>query len=86
MVKIFLSAKCRQNIEKIIPPLNTERIDSFELRNPNEPENKLPIEQINKDDIDNFILLPIETINEEEIEESEMTVKIISINFEKGKW
>ncbi len=89
VLKVFLDVNCRMSIEKVIHPVCQEGIDSFELRNPDEPENKEPIERITKNEISSFVAPPAASIADEEPKESseqELLVKISLISFEKGKW
>lgn len=87
-MKVFVNVNCREAIEKVMTPLHTEGIDSFELRNPNTPNNRIPIESIQKEEAVYFKSPPAaQTEAKEKLPEQEITVKITSINFEKGnKW
>ena len=88
IMKVYLNADCRRSIEKVLTPLHSEGIESFELRNPDCPQNKEAIESIAKADAHYFKAPPVESIEQEEnLPEQEITVKITSITFEKGnKW
>ncbi len=87
-MKVYLYADCRKSIEKVLMPLKGEGIESFELRNPDCPQDKKPIESITKEDVHYFKAPPVESVEREETStEQEITVKITSITFEKGnKW
>lgn len=90
VLKVFLDVNCRMSIEKIVMPVKEDGIDSFELRKPLYPEDKEPIEKIEKDDVHAFVAPPSAVIPDEALPpndppEYEMTVKISAVNFEKGK-
>lgn len=87
-MKVFVDLRCREAIEKVMKPLQTEGIDSFELRNPDEPHSKMALESILKDEVGYFKSpQPAQVEEKEKLPEQEITVKITSITFEKGnKW
>lgn len=86
--KVYLNIDCRQSIDRVVAPLQTEGIDTFELRDPVRSTNKQAIESINKTDAPYFKAPSVNSTEEvETFPEQEMTVKITSITFEKGnKW
>lgn len=87
-LKVFLDVNCRISIEKIVHPLSKEGIDSFELRDPAKGDSA-PIETITVEDVPNFVApsaKPMEDETPEPPPEQEILARIISINFEKGKW
>lgn len=87
---IFLDAKCRVSVEKVVQPVNLDGIERFELRNPETPDSKEPIERIGKKDVGYFKAPPAGTIQEEQLTkpvDTELTVEITSVNFKTGhKW
>lgn len=87
---VFLDAKCRINIEKVVQPVNVKGIDRFEIRNPKEPEIKEAIESIDKREVGYFKAPPQASFKDEQLttpKDMELTVKITSVNFQKGhKW
>lgn len=87
-MRVYLNVDCRNAIEKVIQPLQQEGIDTFELRDPDRPDEKEAIESIHKNEAVYF-RAPASS-NEEKVEnlpEQEMMVKIISLSFGKGmKW
>lgn len=87
-MKVFVHADCRKAIEQVMKPLEKRGIDSFELRNPDTPDDKHALEEIQKEEQAYFKVPPIAKHEEvERLPEQEMTVKITSITFEKNyKW
>lgn len=87
-MQVYINADSRKAMEKVIKPLSQDGIDSFELRNPDNPDDKRAIESINKEEAAYFKSPPISDDEKiEKLPEQEMTVKITSVNFEKGlKW
>ncbi|MBR0290140.1 MAG: hypothetical protein IJQ82_14280, partial [Selenomonadaceae bacterium] len=87
-LKIFLDIKCRISIEKIIEPINHDGIESFELRKPDSKETDNPIISVNKEDAGFFTAPGNETEDEElsPTQEQEGIFKIVTVNFENGKW
>ena len=87
-LKIFLDIKCRISIEKIIEPIKHDGIESFELRKPESKETDEPIEVVQKDDAEFFSAPGNETDDEEfsRSPEHEGMFKIVTVNFENGKW
>lgn len=89
-MKIFLDAKCRMSVEKVVQPLKMDGIEQFELRNPDTPDSKFPIEKIEKNDVAFFKAPPAASIQDIQLEspaDMELTVEITSVNFKKGhKW
>lgn len=85
---VYLNINCRQSIDRVLAPLQTEGIDTFELRDPKQSSNKQAIESIDKTDVPYFKAPPVNSAeNVETFPEQEMTVKITSVTFEKGnKW
>lgn len=87
-LKIFLDIKCRINIEKIIEPVKHEGIEAFELRKPEVENESEAIEIIKKDDVV-FFDAPANEMPNEELKpapEHEAILKIVSVNFDNGKW
>lgn len=87
-LKIFLDIKCRISIEKIIEPIKHDGIESFELRKPESKEKDEPIEVVQKDDAE-FFSAPGNEIEDEEFSpspEHDGMFKIVTVNFENGKW
>lgn len=89
-LKVFLDAKCRLNIEKVVQPVKNEGIDKFEIRDPENPETKEAIESIGKKEVVYFKAPPQASFKDEQLttpKDMELTVKITSVNFKKGhKW
>lgn len=87
-LKIFLDIKCRISIEKIIEPIKHDGIESFELRRPESKETDTPIEVVEKVDAEFFTAPGNETDDEEfsPSPEHEGMFKIVTVNFENGKW
>lgn len=87
-LKVFMNINCREAIEKVVKPLEKDGIDSFELRNPDELNNKEPLEIIQKDEVSYFKAPTLKQEEEKEIlPEREITVKITSLTFDKNnKW
>ncbi|MFR5492946.1 hypothetical protein [Dialister invisus] len=87
-VNVLLNVDCRVSIEKIIQPVKKNAgIDGFELRNPDE-QGKDAIERVTKSEATMFDAPPAEDFVEEDNNsiEQELTVKIVTANFDDGKW
>ena len=87
-LKVFLDVGCRKSIEGIIKPLETVGIDSFEVRNPKDKTDKKPVATVKKSEAELFKAPPAKEITEElpEPQPQEMLAKLVTINFEQGKW
>ena len=87
-LKVFMNVDCRLSIEKIVDPLKQSGIDSFSLRDPNRPDDKAPLVDINKMEVDIFKAPPAEeeADMDQKTSEMEMLARIITVNFELGKW
>ena len=87
-LKVFLDVGCRKSIEGVIRPLETAGIDSFEVRNPADKTDKKPVAAVKKSEAELFKAPPAKEITEElpEAQSQEMLVKLVTINFEQGKW
>lgn len=86
---VIINVNCRLNIEKVVQPLIQNGIDTFELRDPDKREDRKPIETIAKKEVKYFKASPAKSFEDREEEKSaelEMTVTIIMINFNDGKW
>nr|DAU13126.1 MAG TPA: hypothetical protein [Caudoviricetes sp.] len=86
---VIINVNCRLNIEKVVQPLIQSGIDAFELRDPNKREDKNPIETIAKKEVEYFKALPAKPFEDREEEKTadlEMTVTIVTISFNDGKW
>ena len=89
MLKVFLNVNCRVNVEKVVRPLNHEGIECFELRDPEKEDVTEPILSISKGELPHFKAPPAMPLSDETSEplpEQEILVKIITVNFDKGKW
>lgn len=87
-IKVYLDVECRKSIEGVIKPLENTGISSFEIRNPLDITDKKPISTVDKTNAELFNAPPAKEIIEEvpTAQPQEMLVKLISINFEQGKW
>lgn len=86
-IKVFLDVDCRVSLEEVMKPLQENGIESVELRNPDDTEDKAPLVRIPKEDAAIFKAPPAEDADESPIErEAESLVSIVSINFQNGKW
>lgn len=87
-LKVYLDVECRISIERIIKPLQEKGIDSFEIRNPEKPEDKEPLVRVEKEEVLFFAAPPASDVNVEPLEskESEMLARIVYANFDEGKW
>lgn len=85
VLKVYKDAKCREHIETITRPVGQDGIDGFEIRNPDEPDDKKPITQITKADLPLFLAPHVEN-TELETREQEMFAFLVSPNFSNGKW
>lgn len=87
-LKVYLDVEYRISIEKIIKPLQEPGIDSFEIRNPEKPEDKEPIVRVEKGESPYFAAPPSSDVAVDPLEsrESEMLARIIYANFDEGKW
>ncbi|WP_156804645.1 hypothetical protein [Selenomonas sp. F0473] len=84
-----MNVDCRKSIEKIVAPVSQEGIDSFEIRDANDKDNEKPIERIEKAELVNFKAPEAAPIPDEECNEpieQVLLVRIISPNFDEGKW
>lgn len=87
LFKIYVNEKCRADIENVVKPLAQDGIDSFELRDPNDYEDKKPIEIVSKNERNYFDAPPAREEDFPETTEQEMLVRIKSLTFEKDqKW
>lgn len=88
-LKVYLDVECRMHIAKVIQPLKCEGVEGFELRNPEDKEDHRPVESITRADVPNFeapAAAPIPDETPAPLPDQEILAKIVSINFEKGKW
>jgi hypothetical protein len=87
LLNVYLNVDCRKSVEKIVAPLARSGIDSFEIRDANDSANKTPLERIGKEELANF-KAPEAAADEVATEPAEqvLLVKIISLNFNEGKW
>lgn len=86
---VIINMNCRLNIEKVVQPLIQSGIDTFELRDPDKREDRKPIETIAKKEVKYFKApseKPFEDREEEKSDEFEMTVTLVTISFNDGKW
>lgn len=87
-LKVFLDVNCRISVERVITPLDSPGIEMFELRDPDAPDDKAPINVVTSDEAINFKAPTAsdEDTYEEEAPQQEMLAKIVAVNFENGKW
>lgn len=88
-LKVFLDVECRLNIERVIKPVTEIGIESFELRNPDERDDNTPLVAVHKGDVELFRAPEAAENKMEELPvpvQQELLVKIVSVNFELGKW
>lgn len=87
-LKVFLSVDCRVSLERIVAPVKGDGIDAFELRDPEDAEKDEPIIKIDKLTVPSFKAPPASDVMdiEEQTQEQEILARIISVNFEQGKW
>lgn len=87
-LKVFLDVGCRKSIEGIVKPLESAGIDTFEIRNPADTNDKKPVAEVKKSEAELFKAPPAKEVVEEfpEAKPQEMFVKIVTVNFEQGKW
>lgn len=87
-LKVFLDVKCRINIEKIIEPLSEDGVDGFQLRNPKDIQDKVPVVNISKAEANLFKAPP--AADEDDMEnitaKQNIIARIVSVNFDDGKW
>lgn len=86
--KVYLDHESREKIEKVVEPLMQVGIDSFELRNPANYEDKNAVVSVEKDELPYFKTPELSTLDESEIINKQVIyVKIVSIVFDKEqKW
>lgn len=87
-IKVFLNVDCRVSVEKVIEPVKQEGIDGFELRDPDRNNQEQTLLQIDKRETELFKAPPAadEGDIESDTAEQEMLARIISVNFDLGKW
>lgn len=88
-LNVFLNAECRKDIEGIIKPLYKDGIGAFEIRNPLDKNDKRAISTVRECEKETFKAPPVEEMKADFLPATvngEMLVRIISLNFEKGKW
>lgn len=88
VLKVFLDAECRANIERVVKPIRDDIADGFQLRNPADISDKEPILNINQSESIWFKAPPVEDdeIFENTTEKQTIMAYIVSVNFADGKW
>ena len=87
-LKVFLSFDCRLSLEHVLKPLKSEGVEAFELRDPEDSENKTPVVVVSREESSEFKTPPAAADEDAETESGEqiMLARIVSLNFEDGKW
>lgn len=88
LYKVFCDHEARKNIEKTVEPLKCNGIDTLEIRDPANFDNKTPTVAIKKENVASFktpeLKIKVEPDNEFE---QNMLLKIVSVVFDENqKW
>lgn len=85
---VFVDYEARSLIEKVVLPVKKEGIQGFEIRNPEDYNDRKPTVSIDKAVVDYYSTPELETkVEPDVVFEQEMMLKIVSIVFdEKQKW
>lgn len=85
---VYMDREVRERMDEVMKPLEMEGVDSFQVRNPNEPDNKVCYEKISKEERALFITPELSTDIEKVItNEHEAILKIVSVVFDENmKW
>jgi hypothetical protein len=84
IVNIYQSVSVRESLQKVLGPLKTEGIDSFEVRNTGKNDKNV-VSHIDKKEIDYFDVSDnLEKITN--VSTQTVLVKILSVSFEENKW
>lgn len=88
LYNVFKDYEARQQIEKIIEPLNNAGINSFELRNPDDMSDKNPCVKIIKEETSYFKTPDIGDVEEQHTKNTlTVILKIVGIVFDENqKW
>lgn len=81
-LNVYLNVEARKYIEAVVKPVTSDGIESFELRNPEKPEEKEPVLTIRKENISSFAAPEVTPSQEETFPEQEMVVRIISASLQ----
>ena len=82
-MKLYSSASVRENLEKVLAPLECEGIDRFELRDDNEPDTAIDV--IHKDELPYFYANASEAKSSATTNE-DVLAKILEIDFVESKF
>lgn len=84
----YVDREVRTHIDEVMKPLEMEGVESFQVRNPNEPSSKQHYEKINSEERAIFIAPELNSaVETSNITESEERVNIIGVVFDKNqKW
>lgn len=78
-LNLYLNADARKDLEQVTKPVDGTKIDSFELRDPDQPQVKDPIVSISSKDLPSFKAPDNVPVQEETFPEQEMVMKIVTL-------
>ena len=81
-LNVYLNVDARKYIEQVVKPVTSDGIDSFELRNPDRPEEKEAVLSIMKENVSSFAAPDTTPSQEETFPEQEMVVRIVSASLQ----
>jgi hypothetical protein len=78
-LNLYLNVDARKDLEQVTKPVDGNKINSFELRNPDKPDVREAIVSITSKDLPSFKSPDIVPVQEETFPEQEMVMKIVTL-------